>query len=155
MIRSGFGRSRGSDAAGGCTVKEPLALRIVRPFCFTAASVLGRSRKDTERFAFARYAPKNPPTDPAPTIRICFIMLLTRIMDAYYTTQIRWLEMRYNSHIRPWPLTIRSSSPEHTSRPLETLPSSQELEFHRIAECRPFAERTACGATFARRISRH
>src|SRR4029077_15345 len=98
IIRSGFGRSRGSEAAGGCTVKEPLALRIVRPFCFTTASVLGRSRKDTESFAFEKCAPKNPPTDPAPTMRICFIMHLTRIADAYYITMIRRLEMRYNSH---------------------------------------------------------
>src|SRR5438093_12191323 len=98
MIRSGFGRSRGSDAAGRYTVKEPCALRIVRPFCVTAASVLGRSRKDTERFAFAKCAPKYPPTDPAPTMRICFIMFLTRMKEAYYTTtQIRRLEMRYNS----------------------------------------------------------
>src|SRR5688572_32241523 len=94
IIRSGFGRSRGSEAAGGCTVKEPWVLRIVRPFCFTAASVLGRSRNDTERFAFAKCAPKNPPTDPAPTMRICFIMFLTRRMDAYYITLIRRLEMR-------------------------------------------------------------
>ena len=97
MIRSGFERSRGSEAAGGCTVKEPSALRIVRPFCFTAASVLVRNRKDTERFAFAKCAPKYPPTDPAPTMRICFIKLLRRIMTAYYTTQVRRLEMRYNS----------------------------------------------------------
>src|SRR6476646_6906779 len=98
IIRSGFGRSRGSDAAGGCTVKEPWPLRIVRPFFFTAASVLGRSRNDTESFAFAKCAPKNPPTDPAPTMRICFIMHLTMIADAYYITLIQLAKMRYNSH---------------------------------------------------------
>ena len=57
-------------------MKEPLALRIVKPFCFTAASVLGLRRKDTLGLFFAKCAPKNPPTDPAPTIRMFFIALL-------------------------------------------------------------------------------
>src|SRR5574341_586214 len=107
MIRSGFGRSRGSDAAGGWTVNDPLALRIVRPFCFTAAKVFARSKKETLGLFLARWAPKNPPTEPAPTISICCMRLLATSTDAYYTTQACMTEVVYNALHSPCRSTTR------------------------------------------------
>src|SRR5574341_1658629 len=114
MIRSGFGRSRGSDAAGGWTVNDPLALRIVRPFCFTAAKVFARSKKETLGLFFARWAPKNPPTEPAPTISICCMRLLATSTDTYYTTQACMTEVVYNApthHVARRPDSSRSCAP--------------------------------------------
>src|SRR5512134_2204704 len=87
MMRSGAGSSRASDAACGRTVNVPPALRIVSPCCRTAARVLGRKRKETSGLFLAKWAPKYPPTDPAPTIMICFMLLLVGCVykPAYYS----------------------------------------------------------------------